>query len=111
METKTTEELNDMIDDDIMIVDENELKTESKTEGEISEEIIQDLVEDEAPPRRPDPTPAELKEYFEKVDERQKFLAIQKGAQEFTFDDGFSCIARDHKNADRKHNNWKNGKR
>lgn len=61
--------------------------------------------------RRKDPTPAELKEYFKQVDERKKMININKGAKEFTFDDGFSCISRDQVNADRKHNNWINGKR
>lgn len=60
--------------------------------------------------RRKDPTPEELKDYFKQVDERLKAINNQKdNVKEFTFDDGFSCVARDQKNADRKHNNWKNG--
>lgn len=60
--------------------------------------------------RRKDPTPEELFVYFKQVDERLKAINNQKdGVKEFTFDDGFSCVARNQKNADRKHNNWKNG--
>lgn len=60
--------------------------------------------------RRKDPTPEELKDYFKQVDERLKAINNQKdNVKEFSFDDGFSCVARDQKNADRKHNNWKNG--
>lgn len=57
--------------------------------------------------RRKDPTPAEMKEYFKLVKEKVKSINLSRGAKEFTFDDGFSCIARDQKNADRKHENSK----
>ena len=70
-----------------------------------------DEIKDEIKEKRKDPTEAELKEYFKEVDEKVKSININKGAKEFTFNDGFSCVARDQKNADRKHNNWeKNGK-
>jgi hypothetical protein len=57
--------------------------------------------------RRKDPTREEMKEYFELVKEKVKSININMGAKEFSFDDGFSCIARDQKNADRKHQNSK----
>jgi len=66
-----------------------------------------ELNTEEITEKRKDPTEAELKEYFKKVDENKKNMAIKRGAKEFTFEDGFSCIARDQKNADRKHQNWK----
>jgi len=66
-----------------------------------------ELNTEEITEKRKDPTEAELKEYFKKVDENVKKIAIKRGAKEFTFDDGFSCVARDQKNADRKHQNWK----
>jgi len=68
-----------------------------------------DEIKDEIKEKRKDPTEAELKDYFNKVDEKIKSIHINKGAKEFTFEDGFSCVARDQQNADRKHNNWKNG--
>ena len=56
--------------------------------------------------KRPDPTEAELHEYYVNVKERVKTINVGNGkGKEFTFDDGFSCIARDQKNADRKHQN------
>lgn len=61
---------------------------------------------EEKPKRKVDPSETELKEYFKQVRERTKQLDIKGGAKEFTFEDGFSCIARDEKNANRKHQNW-----
>ena len=56
--------------------------------------------------KRPDPTEAELHDWYVNVKERANTINVSKGkAKEFTFDDGFSCIARDQKNADRKHQN------
>ena len=57
--------------------------------------------------KRKDPTEAEMLEYFKLVKEKIKSIHLTKGAKEFLFDDGFSCIARDQKNADRKHQNSK----
>ena len=56
-----------------------------------------------------DPTPEELNNYFGQVQDRIRIKNIEKGVGEFDFEDGFSCFARDQKNADRKHNNWLNG--
>jgi hypothetical protein len=61
---------------------------------------------DEVVEKRKDPTEAELKEYFQKVTEKVKTINVKNGAREFSFEDGFSCISRDQKNADRKHQNW-----
>jgi hypothetical protein len=58
--------------------------------------------------KRKDPTEAELKEYFKQIDQKNKSILIKKGAKEYSYDDGFSCICRDQKNADRKHQNWIN---
>ena len=68
-----------------------------------------DEIKDDIKEKRKDPTEAELVEYFKEVDKKVQNINIIKGAIEFTFDDGFSCVARDQQNADRKHNNWKNG--
>lgn len=57
--------------------------------------------------RRKDPTEAEMKEHFKLVKEKVKLIILSRGAKEFIFDDGFSCTARDQKNADRKHQNLK----
>ena len=56
-----------------------------------------------------DPTPEELNNYFGQVQDRIRIKNIETGVGEFDFEDGFSCFARDQKNADRKHNNWLNG--
>lgn len=56
--------------------------------------------------KRKDPTEAELKEYFQLVGQKNRLIDLKNGAKEFTFDDGFTCIARDQKNADRKYQNW-----
>ena len=108
METKTEEEIKDMIDDDIMIIEDE--KGDSKIEN--VEDVLNDVeIKEEEIPKRKDPTPAEMKDYFKKVDDRKKWLTLNKdGAKEFEFEDGFTCIARDQRNADRKHNNWINGK-
>lgn len=81
--------------------------------GMVSEDLIGTLPEenievnsDEKTEKRKDPTEAELKEYFRLVGEKVKTINIKKGAKEFTFDDGFSCISRDQQSADRKHLNW-----
>lgn len=60
----------------------------------------------ETPNRKVDPSETELKEYFKQINQKIKQLDIKGGAKEFTFEDGFSCIARDEKNANRKHQNW-----
>lgn len=58
------------------------------------------------PNRKVDPSETDLREYFKQINEKIKQLDIKGGAKEFTFEDGFSCIARDEKNANRKHQNW-----
>ncbi len=44
------------------------------------------------------------------VKERVRQIALSNGAYEYNFPDGFTCIARNQKNADRKHANWLNAK-
>lgn len=66
----------------------------------------EELNREEITEKRKDPTEAEMKEYFQKVGEKVKSIDIKNGAREFKFEDEFSCIARDQKNADRKHQNW-----
>ena len=53
--------------------------------------------------RRKDPTREEMREYFKLVKESVKQIDIKNGAKVFTFDDGFTCFARNQKNADKKH--------
>lgn len=84
---------------------EQEFDVDAMQVVEASEDI-QTAVDEVDEKKKKDPTPEELQEYFVQVKQKVKTLNIKGGAQEFTFDDGFSCVARDNKNADRKHQNW-----
>ena len=77
----------------------DEVEVSELKESEESEEI------DDLRKGKKDPTKEELEEYFKLVKESVKLIKISRGAKEFIYDDGFSCIARNQKNADRKHRN------